>query len=132
VAKARERSLALFGKQALVIAQLDAIAEECSQDNWDGYDAIRIDDLTQENAGQVLRSLPDSVPMPEVAPDPDGSIAFDWVESRNRRFSLSIGANGRLAYAWIDGTDKGYAVARFDGVNFPDRVLYDLHQIVRS
>ena len=61
--------------------------------------------------------------MPEFAPEPDGAISLDWIQSRHRLFTLSISASNRLAYAWLDGTDKGHGVARFDGRTIPRRVL---------
>ena len=62
--------------------------------------------------------------MPEIAVDPDGAVSLDWVPSRNRMLSISIsGEHDRLAYAWIDGADRGSAVSRFDGGTIPQRLL---------
>ena len=68
---------------------------------------------------RFLRAMPDDLPIPEFAPEPNGSISLDWIASPDRLFSLSIGRNGRLAYAWLDGADKGHGVARFDARNVP-------------
>ena len=67
--------------------------------------------------------------MPELAPEPNGSISLDWMLSRHRIFSLSIANTDRLAYAWMDGTDKGHAVARFDGTKIPTRILEGIQSI---
>ena len=48
-------------------------------------------------------------------------LAFDWIVSRARVFSVSVGTTNRLAFAWIDGTDRGHGVARFDGDAVPAR-----------
>jgi hypothetical protein len=62
--------------------------------------------------------------MPENAVDPDGAIALDWIVSRHRMLSLSVaGDSDRIAYAWVDGTNKGHAVDRFDGAAVPLRLL---------
>ena len=42
--------------------------------------------------------LPRSLPIPEVAADPDGEISFDWIKSQ-KLFSVSIGADGKISYA---------------------------------
>lgn len=129
VAASSERSMALFGEKAKALSQLAALATECAKDGWDGADAIRIDPIAVRSADQFVRALPDDVPLPEFTPDPDGSISLDWIEARNRVFSVSIGASDRLAYAWLDGSDKGHGVARFDGQTVPPLVLDGIESI---
>lgn len=126
-----EGSRALFGRKATIISQLWELAHECAEPGWDGYGAHAIDPTALRNAEMFLRALPEDLPMPECAPEPDGSISLDWIQTRHRLFSLSVGPNDRLAYAWLDGTDKGHGVARFDGVCVPQRVLADIQSIMR-
>lgn len=77
-------------------------------------------------AEAFLRALPDGLPMPEFASEPDGSISLDWIQSRTRVLSLSVGRGDRLAYAWIDGADRGHGAARFDGSSVPARILEEI------
>jgi hypothetical protein len=100
---------------AALISSLRALADECSKPDWDGNGACAIDLAALQNAEAFARALPDDVPLPECAPEPDGSISLDWIQSRERLLTLSIGGGNRLAYAWLDGSDRGNAVARFDG-----------------
>lgn len=130
VAQSTERSMALFGEKAAALSQLAALAIECAENGWDGDAAVGIDPIAVRAAERFIRALPEDRPLPEFAPDPDGSISLDWIAARNRLFSLSIGGNDRLAYAWLDGTDKGHGVARFDGQNVPPRVLEGIESIV--
>lgn len=123
VARFVERSQALFGDKAGAISQIWTLANECAEPGWDGGDALPLSYLAVFKAISFIRALPDEVPLPEFAPEPDGSISLDWIKSRNRLLSLSIGTSDRLAYAWLDGTDKGHAVARFDGETIPPRIL---------
>ena len=128
-----ERSQALFGNKAMAISQIWALANECAAPGWDGDDALAMNHIAVFNACAFIRALPDGMPLPEFAPEPDGSISLDWIQSRNRLFSLSVGTNNRLAYAWLDGTDKGHAVARFneeEGV--PPRILAGIKAIMNS
>lgn len=74
--------------------------------------------------------LPENLPMPEVAAEPDGSISLDWIASRFRMFSVSVGANNRVAYAWLDGSEKGHAVAVFDGLTIPPNMRNGIESIV--
>jgi hypothetical protein len=129
VAASTERSMALFGEKAKVLSQLAALAGECAEDGWDGADAVAIDPVAVRSVERFVRVLPEDMPLPELAPDPDGSISLDWLCGRNRLLSLSIGATERLAYAWLDGADKGHAVARFDGQSIPSFVLDAIESI---
>ena len=124
--ESKERSQSLFGKKAMAISALRKMANECADEDWDGYGAGAIDPLSVWNAEDFIRALPDNLPMPEVSPEPDGSVSLDWIRSRNQIFSVSIGANNRLAYAWLDGTERGHSVFNFDGTNTPQRMLADL------
>lgn len=130
IAQSTERSMALFGEKAAALSRLTALATECAENGWDGQDAAGIDPIAVRTAERFIRALPEDLPLPEFAPDPDGSISLDWIAARNRLFSLSIGGNDRLAYAWLDGTDRGHGVARFDGQNVPARVVEGIGSIV--
>ena len=118
-----ELSQSLFGAKSAAISRLIAVANECDQHNWDGNGAEAINLYALLNAESFLRALPENFPIPEFAVEPDGSVSLDWIKSRNCLFSLSIGSNNRLAFAWLDGADKGHAVARFDGRQVPNRIL---------
>jgi hypothetical protein len=130
VLRAAERSFALFGEKAAALSQLAAMATECSEEGWDGDGAAGIDPVAVSLTTRFVRALPDTIPLPEFAPEPDGSISVDWIRSPHRMLSLSIGRSDRLAYAWLDGTDKGHGVARFDGQNVPPRVLEAIKDIL--
>lgn len=54
---------------------------------------------TAIQASKFVELLPKSLPIPEVAADPDGEISFDWSSQIGSMFSVSIDATGRLAYA---------------------------------
>jgi hypothetical protein len=60
---------------------------------------IPIDAATVDAAMAFASQLPRSLPAPQVAPDPDGEISFDWMGRSGKIFSVSINAVGRLAYA---------------------------------
>ncbi len=125
-----EHSEALFGKKSAAISQLNEIADECGEQNWDGSGARAIDLQALLEAEDFIRALPPDVALPEFAPEPDGSISLDWINSRNRLFSTSVGGGNRLAFAWLDGTDKGHGVAYFDGAKVPRRILEGINAIV--
>ena len=127
---AKERSQALFGAKAAAISQLNQLAEECKEEDWDGDGASATDEQAVFFTENFVRVLPDSIPLPEFAPEPDGSISLDWIQDRNHIFSISIGPSNRLAYAWMDGTNRGHAVENFGGQRIPPRVLNGILSII--
>ncbi|HWQ93514.1 MAG TPA: TIGR04255 family protein [Clostridia bacterium] len=129
VADWTEQSQALFGKKAAAISSLRAMVNECGQAGWEADESAVINPAAVMQAENFIRALPESIPLPEFSLEPDGSISLDWLQSRSRLFSLSIGATDRLAFAWLDGTDKGHGVARFDGQTLPARVLEGIESI---
>ncbi len=130
VSESTESSYALFGSKSAALSELRAMADECAVDDWDCCGANGVDPFAVLQAETFLRVFPDNLPLPEFAAEPDGSVSLDWIITRHKIFSLSIGASDRLAYAWLDGTDKGNGVARFDGSAVPERILRILETIV--
>jgi hypothetical protein len=128
--RAAESSVALFGELSSAISRLHELANDCAQDDWDAAGAVALESAAVANAERFLRALPEGVPMPECSPEPDGSVSLDWAESRWRLFSVSVSSSNRLAFAWLDGSDQGHGVARFDGMAVPERVLMGLRLIV--
>jgi hypothetical protein len=124
-----ERSIALFGEKSKVIEKIHEVAAECADEGWDGDDGVPVSPTVVERAVSFIRAIPAGVALPDVGPEPDGSIGFDWILGRAHVFSVSIGTTNRLAFAWIDGTDRGHGVARFDGDAVPPRVLAGIREI---
>jgi hypothetical protein len=129
--RSAEVSRALFGMKAEAISGLRRLAMEHRQPGWDGEDAAAVSSVALLTAESFIRALPDGIPMPEFAAEPDGSISLDWIQSRQRLFTLTVGHTSRLAYAWIDGTDRGHAVALFDGASAPPRILEGIKSVLR-
>lgn len=130
VIESKERSIALFGAKVPTLSEIRAVANAHSKIGWDGEGAQPISPFAVDVAEELIRALPDEVPMPEIAAEPDGAISLDWIESRARAFSISVGVTGRLAYAWLDGADRGHGVARFDMRSIPRRVLDGIREIM--
>jgi hypothetical protein len=119
-----ESSAALFGGRMGVMAALRALADSHGQAGWDGRAAAPVGRAAIDLALDFVRALPDDCEMPEVGVDPDGAVSLDWLPSRQRMISISFtGSSNRLAYAWLDGTDRGNGVARFDRQAVPRRLM---------
>jgi len=125
-----EQSQSLFGSKRQTLSELWMLADACRQKNWDGEGALPVEPMAVRMAEQFIRVLPEEIPAPEFTPEPDGSVGLDWSTGPNRVFSISFGSSHRLAYAWLNGTDRGHAVARFDGETVPALILLGIRQII--
>ena len=117
---------------AATISQIWALVDECVETGWDGDEGQPISEIAAKVAADFVSDLPPDVSLPEVAPEPDGSISLDWIQSRSRLFSLSIGKGSRLPYAWLDGADVGHGVAFFDGETAPPTILEGIRRITHD
>jgi hypothetical protein len=122
------RSVALFGPKAALISTLAALGEECREPNWDGYGAEPANLRALRRAEDLIASLPDDVPLPECAIEPDGCVSLDWMPAPYRTLTVSVGGSDRLPYAWVDGTDRGHAVARLVDGQLPPRILAEIRR----
>jgi len=105
------------------LSRLKELQVECSQHGWDGNDSVAINRVAVERADRFISALPNGVEFPEFGPEPDGAISLDWIWTRDCILSISIGTNDRLAFAWLDGTDKGHGVVHFDDKTVPPLIL---------
>ena len=122
------RSVALFGPKAALISTLAALGEECREPNWDGYGAEPASLRSLHRAEDLIASLPDDVPLPECSIEPDGCVSLDWMPAPYRTLTVSVGATDRLPYAWVDGTDRGHAVAKLVDGQLPPRILAEIRR----
>ncbi len=129
VVERTEQSVALFGPKAIALSELSQLAKECAEPDWDGYGAEAMDIRALRLAQEIVRSLPDDLPMPSFSIEPDGCVSLDWMPVRGRTFTLSAGKTDRLPYAWIDGTDRGHAVARFTDGRLAPRIIEEIKRI---
>lgn len=90
------------------------------------------EDKAWERANAITAALPPGVPQPEFGEDPDAELSLDWIRSRHRLVSVSVGAYGQLSMAWLDGTNSGHAVVDFDGVTVPPLLLEQLSYLWRE
>ena len=56
--RSAEDSQSIFIDKIISISQLAALANECNEQGWDGYDASPLDALAILNAENFLRALP--------------------------------------------------------------------------
>lgn len=108
---------------------LDEAYQECSTDNWDGYGAQPITASTYTEALAFLNALPTNIPIPEVIPEPDGSVGFEWENGPNRIFSASLNGKGTITYAGLIGKGvKAHGTEIFDDA-IPQNIIAAIKRI---
>lgn len=126
VGRSAQSLQSLYGWKTKPLQRLWAVVEEASADG----DTDDIDPRALATTEALLTALPQGFPMPEFAAEPDGSLSLDWIRSRHRVFSISVGTTNRLGCAWIDGARRGHAVEPFDGLRFPEFIESTVNAIM--
>jgi hypothetical protein len=80
--------------------ELEEIKQACSFPDWDGYGALPLNEtsvrLAKEFIKRVMELYPE-LPYPELCPEPDGCLGFDWRQNLHQ-FAVSIDAQYLLSY----------------------------------
>jgi hypothetical protein len=75
------------------------------EEEWEG-EARKVEASTYVYAGQFLKLLPSTFPVPEITADRDGEILFEWDRGPRRVFSVSVRRDGTLSFAGLFGHSK--------------------------
>jgi len=103
--------------------------EEALTSGWDGYRARPVDSFSYIHALSFVSALPSTVPLPEVAVDPDGEVEFEWFRSPRWLFTVSVGRSGNLSYAGLFGGNKVHGVEQFSE-GLPEAIVQNLRRIL--
>src|SRR5690606_37650372 len=68
-----------------------------SNENWDGFGANSIKSDVYKNLKRFVDRLPDIVVMPEVVPEPCGTICLDWYSDKGY-ISVSFNENSKMTF----------------------------------
>lgn len=110
---------------------LAAVYEGCGAGDWDGAGAEPVSTKTIEKARAFLSALPSDVPDPEVGPDPDGEVSFDWFAEPDWGVAVALNADGRLSYAAAFGANRAHGTEKFLE-EIPQQLLQILRRLSRG
>lgn len=102
--------------------ELARVAEECCLAGWDGYGAAPVTYPTFKRAFELSENFPDSLPIPTVGAEPDGSLTYDWYRNPSYVLSLSVAPDGRIYYAANVGARRRSGADVFTG-KLPSEVV---------
>lgn len=113
------------------IQSLNEAYAECSENNWDGYGSLPITAGAYEEALSLLKALPYDLPMPEIVPEPDGSIGLEWQHGPDRIFAVSVNGKGVIVYAGLIGKGvKAHGTEVFND-SLPEGVVGSIKRVYR-
>ena len=96
--------------------RLTYVFEKAKVYDWDGDDAEPVSFTTYQQAVKFISYMPEGLEIPEITPDNDGYIEFEWY-SNGKSFSFYVTGTNILLYASYFGINE-----RFSGRRpFPDR-----------
>jgi hypothetical protein len=83
--------------------------EQYSEPNWDGHNAEPITAETLQYAGRLLKIIPETFGVPDIAPSADGSIGLEWVLESGplHKLFFDIGP-GQAWRAYWNRRDSGF------------------------
>ncbi len=84
-----------------ILTQLEDISQ--LQDDWDSFGANSISANCIANTKKIIRALPSTVILPEIYPNPNGTITLDW-EANEQTLSIEIGDTHFSSY-WVKSSD---------------------------
>lgn len=115
-------------RRAEALARLDEAFEEGSDPDRDGGGALEVEASTYTYAAQLVDLLPVDLPLPEIYPEPDGDLAFEWDLGKRRVLSISVGRDGTLHFAGLFGSSKQHGVD-FLGDRIPEPIWIALTKL---
>jgi hypothetical protein len=124
-----EASLSL--QKLLTLSALTRAASEARQFDWDNEGSAAVSLASLGHAWRFVLVLPNSVEPPDVAVDPDGEVSFDWHYGPRNVVSVSVAADGSLAYAALIGSSRSHGTEIF-GENIPGTIASLIDRVVAS
>jgi hypothetical protein len=77
--------------------ELADILRDCSEPDWNGYNANPIDRRSVSLVCSFLQQLPSSITYPELSPEPSGNLTMVW---QKNGYHLIVGINPNKIIAW--------------------------------
>ena len=96
--------------------------QNCQMPNWDGYDALPVQEATLQNARVFIQALSADALPNSVGAEPDGHLTFDWYQHPRWTLSVSISPEGTLYYAGLFGDFDPRGATSFVG-DVPPQIL---------
>ena len=105
--------------------------QECKEPNWDGYNAMPVEQETYHKAFCLIEVLPLGFPLPTAGAEPDGNLTLEWYRHPRWTVSVSISPEGTLHYAALLGTEDPRGSCSFVD-DIPESLLVLIRRVTRA
>ncbi|MCH8836395.1 MAG: hypothetical protein IIA60_01185 [Candidatus Marinimicrobia bacterium] len=132
-AKARLKEAASSQPMILALSGLSSVQNEYSVENWDGFGALPVSEGAVSEATIFLKLLNNTnLPMPQISPEVDGGIEFEWYLPSNQIFTISFNGRNVLGYSGMFGKeDTFYGTSKIDS-KIPDIVRWNISKFTQK
>ena len=113
---------------------INELRKTAKEHNWDGEDGEPVSDEALSVALKVAANIPGYLPAPEIYPDPEGRIEFDWALENGTLFTLTVGPKGDAAMSAErpkGGFLRGWSKNDDGDDTIPDFVAFSLNWLER-
>ncbi len=109
------------------LVRLQSIVTHFSIKNWDEYGALPVSREAYKEAKDFIFLLADGgLPMPDISPEVDGGIEFEWYMSSDHIFTVSFNGKKILGYSGMFGEgDTFYGTSKIDS-KIPDIIRWNI------
>ena len=111
------RLVGLTSRRSRAMQDIEQLAVNCQNDNWDGEGADRVSSETVKIAREFIGQLCEETPLSDLYIDatPHGSISFEWVPAEQVMLDVLILPSGEIAYAYLIRGDEGSGRDQWQG-----------------
>ena len=118
-------------EESMLIQEIQELYKEHSENNWDGYGAERISPGAFIEAKRVAEMLPQDLPEPDVIPEPNGDIAFEWYRSKRKVFIISVDGSSVINYAGLYGRVSRVHGSEYFTDEIPANILEKIYNLFK-
>jgi hypothetical protein len=86
-----------------IITELTGTFLDCRREDWDGYNALPVENDAFLRTKALLSRLMTRFPAPTASATPHGSLTLEWIVNPRRRLMVSVGSDEQIAYAGVFG-----------------------------
>ncbi len=91
--------------------------------NWDDEDGLPADEKCFHFMQTFISVYPSGLPLPDIYPDPDGTIGMEWEFVDGTSLVANMMPSGEIAYSVYGTKEKTYGAIRWDQLKFPQQLL---------